>query len=105
MSGNSLVFWHCVLYSWFVTAAVTSRANQQYIVACKCSEGSTEGVRVSPFAHILKVKPSELEMYVKRHATPSMIYNKPDWPVRTLGLTKEKWSNNVSLRVKYNSEA
>lgn len=75
----------------------------KYIVACKCSEGSTEGVRVSPFAHILKVKPSE--MYVKRHATPSMIYNKPDWPVRTLGLTKEKWSNNVSLRVKFNSEA
>ena len=74
-----------------------------YIHCSKCSECSTEGVRVSPLAHTLKVKPSE--MYVKRHATPSMIYNKPDWPVRTLGLTKEKWSNNVSLRVKFNSEA
>ena len=54
-------------------AAMTSHANQQYIVACKCSEGSTEGVRVSPLAHTLKVKPSE--MYVKRHATLSMIYS------------------------------
>ena len=58
MSGNSLFFFAlCFIY----------------IVACNGSEGSTEGVRVSPFAHTLKVKPSE--MYVKRHATPSMIYS------------------------------
>ena len=89
MSGNSLFFFFALCFI--------------YIVACKCSEGSTEGVRVSPLAHTLKVKP--FETYVKRHATPSMINDKPDWPVRTLGLTKEKWSNNVSLRVKFNSEA
>ena len=67
-----------------------------FYIQCSLQVLVTVRLKVSGLVHLhtlLKVKPTE--MYVKRHATPSMIYNMPDWPVRTLGRTKEKWSNNV----------